>query len=62
MRHTLEAPNLLKIPVIPISYHDARPLLEALNGPVAPEDWRGALPITYHIGPGKSDRSSEIAV
>jgi N-acetylated-alpha-linked acidic dipeptidase len=49
-----EAPNLLKIPVLPISYHDARPLLEAITGPVAPEDWRGALPITYHIGPGKS--------
>jgi N-acetylated-alpha-linked acidic dipeptidase len=49
-----EAPNLLKIPVLPISYHDAKPLLEAISGPVAPEDWRGALPITYHIGPGKS--------
>ncbi len=50
----LDAPNLLKIPVLPISYHDARPLLEALTGPVAPENWRGALPITYHTGPGKS--------
>jgi N-acetylated-alpha-linked acidic dipeptidase len=49
-----EAPNLLKIPVLPISYHDAKPLLEDLTGPVAPENWRGALPITYHIGPGKS--------
>jgi len=49
-----EAPNLLKIPVLPISYHDAKPLLEAISGPVAPEDWRGALPITYHIGPGKT--------
>ena len=49
-----DAPNLLKIPVLPISYHDAKPLLEALDGPVAPENWRGALPITYHIGPGKS--------
>jgi N-acetylated-alpha-linked acidic dipeptidase len=49
-----DAPNLLKIPVLPISYHDAKPLLEALTGPVAPENWRGALPITYHIGPGKS--------
>lgn len=47
-----EATNLLKIPVLPISYHDAQPLLEALEGPVAPEGWRGALPITYHIGPG----------
>ncbi len=47
-----EATNLLKIPVIPISYHDAQPLLKALEGPVAPESWRGALPFTYHIGPG----------
>jgi N-acetylated-alpha-linked acidic dipeptidase len=46
------ADNLLKIPVLPISYKDAQPLLAALEGPVAPEPWRGALPITYHIGPG----------
>jgi N-acetylated-alpha-linked acidic dipeptidase len=50
----LDAPNLLKIPVLPISYHDAKPLLEALTGPVAPQNWRGALPITYHVGPGNS--------
>ena len=49
-----DAPNLLKIPVLPISYHDAKPLLESLTGPVAPESWRGALPITYHVGPGKT--------
>jgi N-acetylated-alpha-linked acidic dipeptidase len=49
-----EAPTLLKIPVLPISYHDAEPLLRALDGPVAPPDWRGALPFTYHIGPGKA--------
>ncbi len=49
-----EAKNLLKIPVIPISYGDAQPLLQALGGPVAPEKWRGALPITYHVGPGPS--------
>lgn len=48
------APNLLKIPVLPISYHDAQPLLAALDGPVAPTEWRGALPITYHIGPGNA--------
>jgi N-acetylated-alpha-linked acidic dipeptidase len=41
-----------KIPVLPISYSDAKPLLAALAGPVAPESWRGALDITYHIGPG----------
>ena len=47
-----EAPTLMQIPVLPISYADARPLLEAIGGPVAPASWRGALPITYHIGPG----------
>ena len=47
-----DAPTLTKIPVLPISYGDARPLLEALGGPVAPEQWRGALPLTYHLGPG----------
>ena len=46
------APTLTKIPVMPISYADAQPLLASLTGPVAPEDWRGALPITYRIGPG----------
>ena len=50
----LQAPNLLKIPVLPISYHDAQPLLEALDGPVAPDSWRGGLPFTYHVGPGKT--------
>ncbi|MDZ4701295.1 MAG: M28 family metallopeptidase [Rhodothermales bacterium] len=47
-----EAPTLMKIPVLPISYEDAQPLLEALSGTVAPDHWRGALPFTYHIGPG----------
>lgn len=56
-----EAPNLLKIPVLPISYHDALPLLRTLEGPVAPADWRGALPITYHIGPGKSTVHIKVA-
>ncbi len=46
------APTITRIPVLPISYADAQPLLEALRGPVAPESWRGALPLTYHIGPG----------
>ena len=41
-----------KIPVLPISYGDAQPLLAALAGPMAPAAWRGALAITYHIGPG----------
>ncbi len=47
-----EAKTITKIPVLPISYGDAQPLLEALTGPVAPANWRGALPITYHVGPG----------
>ena len=47
-----EANTLTKIPVLPISYHDALPLLTALEGPVVPNSWKGALPITYHIGPG----------
>jgi N-acetylated-alpha-linked acidic dipeptidase len=47
-----DATTLTKIPVLPISYGDAQPLLAALTGPVAPAGWRGALPITYHVGPG----------
>jgi N-acetylated-alpha-linked acidic dipeptidase len=47
-----EAQSLTKIPVLPISYADAQPLLSAITGPVAPKDWRGGLPITYRIGPG----------
>jgi N-acetylated-alpha-linked acidic dipeptidase len=47
-----DAKSITKIPVLPISYGDAQPLLAALKGPVAPEEWRGALPITYHVGPG----------
>jgi N-acetylated-alpha-linked acidic dipeptidase len=56
-----EATTLLKIPVLPISYHDAEPLLRALDGPVAPADWRGALPFTYHIGPGKAQVHLKLA-
>jgi N-acetylated-alpha-linked acidic dipeptidase len=47
-----EAKSITKIPVLPISYGDAQPLLAALKGPMAPEEWRGALPIPYHVGPG----------
>jgi len=47
-----DAPTITKIPVLPISYGDALPLLRALGGPVAPADWRGSLPLTYHLGPG----------
>ncbi len=47
-----DAPTITKIPVLPISYGDAKPLLSELKGRVAPEDFRGSLPITYHVGPG----------
>jgi N-acetylated-alpha-linked acidic dipeptidase len=47
-----EAKSLSKIPVLPISYGDAQPLLAALKGPMAPDSWRGSLPIPYHVGPG----------
>ncbi|HWW79913.1 MAG TPA: transferrin receptor-like dimerization domain-containing protein [Steroidobacteraceae bacterium] len=47
-----KAKTILKIPVLPISYADAQPLLAALDGPVVPASWRGSLPITYHFGPG----------
>jgi N-acetylated-alpha-linked acidic dipeptidase len=44
----------MKIPVLPISYEDALPLLQSLGGAVVPAAWRGALPITYHVGPSSS--------
>jgi len=47
-----QAPTITKIPVLPISYGDAQPLLEALSGALAPGSWRGGLPITYRLGPG----------
>jgi N-acetylated-alpha-linked acidic dipeptidase len=47
-----DAKTILKIPVLPISYAAAEPLLAALGGGVAPEGWRGGLPLTYHVGPG----------
>jgi N-acetylated-alpha-linked acidic dipeptidase len=56
-----QATNLLKIPVLPISYHDAPPFLEALEGPVAPDGWAGNLPLTYHIGPSKADVHLQLA-
>ncbi|MEP6595181.1 MAG: transferrin receptor-like dimerization domain-containing protein [Ginsengibacter sp.] len=46
--------TLMKIPVLPISYDDALPLLQSLGGEVVPASWRGALPITYHFGPGRN--------
>jgi N-acetylated-alpha-linked acidic dipeptidase len=47
-----EAKTITKIPVLPISYGDAQPLLAALGGPVVPNDWKGGLPITYRFGAG----------
>jgi N-acetylated-alpha-linked acidic dipeptidase len=48
-----EAVTIMKIPVLPISYEDALPLLQSLGGQVVPAPWRGGLPITYHVGPSK---------
>ncbi len=47
-----ESPAVMKIPVLPISYKDAAPILAALGGPVVPESWKGGVPVTYHVGPG----------
>jgi len=47
-----DAITITTIPVLPISHKDALPLLSAMDGEVVPPDWRGALPITYHLGPG----------
>ena len=56
-----DAPSLTKIPVLPISYGDAQPLLAALTGPVAPKDWRGSLAISYHVGPGPAKVHLKVA-
>ena len=57
-----EAATMTQIPVLPISYAEAQPLLANLTGPVAPEAWRGALPITYHLGPGSTNVHLKIAM
>ena len=49
-----DAPSLPKIPVLPISYEDAKPLLAALKGPPVPDSWRGGLPLTYRVGPSSA--------
>jgi N-acetylated-alpha-linked acidic dipeptidase len=56
-----DIPTLTKIPTLPISYGDAKPLLAALKGPVAPESFRGALPLTYHVGPGPAKVHLKVA-
>lgn len=47
--HSAQVP---KIPVTPLSYHDAWPILQNLGGPDSPREWQGSLPFTYHVGPG----------
>ncbi|HKH98038.1 MAG TPA: M28 family metallopeptidase [Candidatus Sulfotelmatobacter sp.] len=47
-----QSAQLPKIPVTPLSYHDAWPLLQNVGGPDSPREWQGALPFTYHVGPG----------
>jgi N-acetylated-alpha-linked acidic dipeptidase len=49
-----QAKTITKIPVLPISYGDAQPLLAALGGSIVPTSWRGGLPITYRFGPGQA--------
>jgi N-acetylated-alpha-linked acidic dipeptidase len=56
-----ESPIITKIPVLPISYGDAQPLLAAMGGPMAPEAWRGALPIPYRLGPGPAKAHLKVA-
>jgi N-acetylated-alpha-linked acidic dipeptidase len=47
-----QSSQMPKIPVTPLSYHDAWPILQHLGGPDSPREWQGALPFTYHVGPG----------
>lgn len=56
-----ESKSLATIPTLPISYGDALPLLDAIEGPVAPPEWRGGLPITYRIGPGPATVHLQLA-
>ena len=46
------SPDIPKVPATPLSYHDASPVLQALGGAESPREWQGALPFTYHLGPG----------
>ncbi len=47
-----DSPDMPKVPTVPLSYQDASPILEHLEGPATPREWQGALPFTYHVGPG----------
>ena len=56
-----DAATITKIPVLPISYQDAQPLLEAMGGATVPREWAGGLPITYHMGPGPAKVHLKVA-
>ena len=45
-----QAVSLPKIMAVPLSWHDAEPLLQNLDGPVAPDEWQGGLPLKYRLG------------
>ncbi len=47
-----KAASLPRVPSVPLSYADATPILQSLGGPASPRNWQGALPFTYHVGPG----------
>jgi N-acetylated-alpha-linked acidic dipeptidase len=55
-----EARSVPKIPAVPMSWGDAKHILEKLGGPVAPHDWQGSLPFTYHVGPGPATLRVEV--
>lgn len=55
-----DAPTILKIPVLPISHGDARPLLEALGGAEAPRDWQGGLRFPYRIGAEEGEQAVRV--
>ena len=56
-----EVQTITKIPVLPISYEDAKPFLQALGGQVAPEAWRGGLPFAYKTGPSTAKAHLAVA-
>src|SRR3954453_7818436 len=57
-----QATDLARIPSTPISYGDAQPLLQALGGPQAPDNFQGGLPFTYHVGPGPTEAPLDLDV
>jgi N-acetylated-alpha-linked acidic dipeptidase len=57
-----EARSIPTVIAVPLSWRDAKPLLEALTGPVAPPTWQGALPLTYRVGPGPATVRVNVAM